>query len=838
MFTRIRILHAVSFLILASVFLQMPDLAAVQPAMPVQWDDDGGYSGDYSNIPRLKWFGPGSPSTYREYMSRRSEAPFLAAHLWTASPPRSIARAVKAMVIVNTGLYPGIQTSLATYTADLVNDGYTVDLYQASGGTPTDLRNFIITNSIDVKGCVLVGDQPAAWFEYDNEQFPCDLFFMDLDGDWLDTDFNGIFDSHSSGSGDEGPEIFVGRIDASMMGGDEAANTNDYFLKNHAYRTGGLYLPGHALTYTEDDWAMFMDIRTDIKYAYSSYDDVPAPATDRDDYVNNRIQDIGYEFIQLACHSWDQGHAFTRGGYAYYYDITAAVPEAVFYNLFCCSSLDWTVSDFLGGSFIFNDSDRSLAVIGSTKSGSMLEFYAFYQPLGRYETFGESFRQWFNYLAPYNGYEISWHFGMTVAGDPFLALQMSALRLSLPDGSPEGYRPPGPAVPVTLEIRNGSENYVPGSGLIHYRLDPGSGFMTASLSSLGSDLYEGVMPGARPGDEPEFYFSAQGDGGTTITSPFDAPNSTYSYDICLVETVMSDDFEADAGWTVDSQNLQTGEWVRDDPIGTSAQPEDDHSIDGTDCFFTGQGSQGGSSGEADVDGGPTTLTSPEIDLSDGDATINFYLWFHHTDYGTQQPLEVDLSDDGGTTWIKAADITNDPSWQLYSYNVSDHVTPSARVKVRIRVNDNPNDDIVEAAVDDFSVDRYDFDPGIWLDSYTLPASTGASVTIYLDAGPAHAGRQYIVAGGLSGSMPGTVLPSGKILPVNRDWLTDYIYRNMGPPLFPGFIGLLDSQGRASAGLVIPGGLATPHAGETLTFAFTLTNGNDFVSNPVFLLIEP
>lgn len=827
-----------SFLFTAAIVLLPGGGADARSAPQGQWDSDGGYSADYSGIPRLNWSGPGSPNSYRDYLLRRSNAPFSISHVWSVSPPRGAGRVSKALVIVNTGLFTGIQANLAVYSSDLANDGYTVEVHQASGGTPTDLRNFIINNSTDVVGCVLVGDQPAAFFEYDSEQFPCDLFFMDLDGDWLDTDFNGIFDSHTGGSGDEGPEIFIGRIDASMMSGDETAHTNDYLDKNHVYRIGGLYLPGHALTYTEDDWAVYMDIRTDIKYAYSSFDDVPAPDTNRDDYVNNRIQDVGYEFIQLACHSWDQGHAFTRGGYAYYYDITAAVPEAVFYNLFCCSSLDWTTSNFLGGAYIFNTGTRSLAVIGSTKSGSMLEFYAFYQPLGNYETYGESFRQWFNFLAPYSGYEISWHFGMTIAGDPFLTLQQPALRLDLPDGLPEGYRSPGPAVPVTIGIEDGSENYVPGSGLIHYRFDSGSAFSSAALTSLGGNLYEGSIPGARPGDEPEFYFSAQGDGGTTVYSPGDAPNSVYSYGICLVNRVMFDDFEVDSGWIVDSQNLQSGEWFRDDPIGTSAQPEDDYSIDGTDCFFTGQGTQGGSVGEADVDGGPTTLTSPEIDLSDGDATINFYLWFHHTDYGTQQPIEIHLSDNGGASWTKAADITNDPSWRRRSFQVSDHVTPSSQVQIRISVNDNPNDDIVEAAVDEFSVERYDFDPSIWVDSYSFSGSAGGTVAVFLDAGAAYAGRQYLVVGGLSGSDPGTVLPGGGVLPVNRDWLTNYIYGHMGLPYFPDFTGQLDGQGEALAGMVIPAGASAPWIGETMTLAFTLLNGFDFVSNPVFLEIAP
>ena len=47
----------------------------------------------------------------------------------------------------------------------------------------------------------------------------------------------------------------------------------------------------------------------------------------------------------------------------------------------------------------------------------------------------------------------------------------------------------------------------------------------------------------------------------------------------------------------------TGQWTLGNPIGTDAQPEDDHTAVGVNCWFTGQGSPGGSVGENDVDGG-------------------------------------------------------------------------------------------------------------------------------------------------------------------------------------------------------------------------------------------
>ena len=63
-----------------------------------------------------------------------------------------------------------------------------------------------------------------------------------------------------------------------------------------------------------------------------------------------------------------------------------------------------------------------LGEIGSTKTGSMLDFEYFYEPLGEGSTLGEAFRDWFTFITE-NGVtfdELCWHYGMALLGDPFL----------------------------------------------------------------------------------------------------------------------------------------------------------------------------------------------------------------------------------------------------------------------------------------------------------------------------------------------------------------------------------------------------------------------------------
>lgn len=389
---------------------------------------------DYSQVKKLKWVGPGKPGTYSEYIAIH---PLVPIEIKSVDLPRLFfvpePDAPRVLVFVNATLYPNIQVKLERYVADMEVQGYAVDLYTCNYGTAEQLKQFITEHSTGLAGCVLIGDIPCAWYEVENDydeygyaEFPCDLFLMDLDGEWRDDRSDGpmqegVYDGHLSGSGDEGPEIFVGRIDASRISGDTEANlTNNYLDKLHQFYMGGISQTDYALTYTEDDWSEYPEFWEDISYAYPENGAIKAPATNRDDYRNNRLASATYEFIQLACHSNSGGHKFERGGWLSSNAVKSVPPQALFYNLFCCSALRFTDDNCLGGAYLFNQSNTSLATIGSTKTGSMLVFHKFYSVLGEEKFFGEAFKEWFDYLAPYSQNEIYWHYGMTIIGDPLV----------------------------------------------------------------------------------------------------------------------------------------------------------------------------------------------------------------------------------------------------------------------------------------------------------------------------------------------------------------------------------------------------------------------------------
>ncbi len=422
-----------------------------------------------------------------------------------------------------------------------------------------------------------------------------------------------------------------------------------------------------------------------------------------------------------------------------------------------------------------------------------------------------------------------------------LTVEEAPLNLAFPEGRPEGLAPPGAAVPVVIEITDGYEVYIPGTGTLHYRYDSSSGYTDVVLTPLGNDLYGATLPAPSAGDEPEYYFSAQGSGGSTAYAPAGAPGTVYSFDVGIAYTVFHDDCESDMGWTVENINLTTGAWERCVPNYTSgdqvAPLEDNPAGTGTYCFVTANGPAGGSYSDYDIDGGPTRLISPTIDLSAGDARISAFNWYYSRD--GNDPYEIDVSNDNGTTWTNVySSYSTLGDWTEISFIVSDHVTPTAQVKVRFCAQDQPNDDIVEAGVDDFRIELIASDPSLYADAYSISTSTGCDIAFSLDAGSAYGSRNYFIAGSMSGVYPGTTLPGGLVMPLNRDWVSDYILSHMTAPAFVNFFGSLDGNGAATAGLDLLGPGLAPYVGQTLNFAFTMSGTFDYASNPIFIEIEP
>src|SRR5690606_27080459 len=135
--------------------------------------------------------------------------------------------------------------------------------------------------------------------------------------------------------------------------------------------------------------------------------------------------------------------------------------------------------------------------------------------------------------------------------------------------------------------------------------------------------------------------------GDTVRVP-----SEGGFEVLVGETLLSLDFETADGWTVESTSVADGPWERGVPVGDGGLRQDPP----TDYDGSGQAWVTGIGREEDLDGGPTILLSPVIDLSSyGDAIISYARWFQSINGNTDTFL-VQFSDNGGLSW-RAADST-------------------------------------------------------------------------------------------------------------------------------------------------------------------------------------
>ena len=342
-------------------------------------------------------------------------------------------------VLVYGSIYDYVKFHIDRYISDVERLGFNATVLPISGVSPEEIRALLMNAFSDgLVGCLFVGDVLWALYEMDDpdpnighEEFPIDLFYMDLNGVWTDTDGDGIYDEHT---GDRIPEIWVGRIKASGMVGSEVSLIQNYFDKNHDYRTGALSLPNRALIYIDDDWARgassdwseFVDYAVGLVYNNRTLVNENA-TTHPADYLVRLNQN--WSLVHLMVHGEADLHYFmTDGewvGNVSPADIWSTDPHAFFYILFSCTNAKYNEADYIAGWYVFSDT-YGVAAVSSTKTGGMLWTSDFYSNFRR-ETLGFSFREWLTIRVaeedadPSWWYDKSWYYGMTILGDPTLS---------------------------------------------------------------------------------------------------------------------------------------------------------------------------------------------------------------------------------------------------------------------------------------------------------------------------------------------------------------------------------------------------------------------------------
>lgn len=234
----------------------------------------------------------------------------------------------------------------------------------------------------------------------------------------------------------------------------------------------------------------------------------------------------------------------------------------------------------------------------------------------------------------------------------------------------------------------------------------GSDIQREPMTPIGSDSFSSALPSGSCDDIIEYWLEIETLSGTLLTA--DNNGESFVTTVTELNIAFQDDAESNNGWTLGlpGDTATTGIWVRVDPNGTAAQPEDDATPgDGTMCFVTGQGSVGGGLGENDVDGGITSLLSPLFDLTGIDSPmIAMSVWYSNNQGANPNTdsMPIEISNNAGASWVLLEDVdTNAGEWVRREYDVTAALTPTSQMQLRFVARDLGDGSLVEAAIDDF-----------------------------------------------------------------------------------------------------------------------------------------
>jgi len=323
----------------------------------------------------------------------------------------------KIGVIVNKDIAVDINQKVQRYIADLAAiEGVSVWVNKSDfneNSSASVLRDSLLYHYLNdsLSGAVFIGDLPITYYEIREDLgggyynfFPCDIYFMDLNGSWLDTastwGVTGYFDNHV---GDKKAEIWMSRIIGSNTPeiGDELTVLNNYFNRLHMRMTGQDNLPkkmcffGNDVEFpTMDSWLgdtlLGYQPEEIITYKRSSLTLLDSPQN----WIS--ILQQGIEYSVMFEHSYEYGHSMSSFfSNQDYLSITPESNSRFYYLVAACKVARYTTSNSMG--LIYAMGQKGLLALGSTKeSGYGGGRETFHGLLGQGYSFGASHKEWLN----------------------------------------------------------------------------------------------------------------------------------------------------------------------------------------------------------------------------------------------------------------------------------------------------------------------------------------------------------------------------------------------------------------------------------------------------------
>lgn len=340
----------------------------------------------------------------------------------------------RILVVVDSGLLAQIAPSVNQYVEDLEFEGYSAVVVGYDMGAPTaspqDLRGILQTyyNEPDgLVGCFMIGELPIAYYESLERDFwgnwywhfhPCDRYYMDMNGTWFDIDpEDGAFEAppwgpcHAEPYCEVRPEIWLGRIPSSFiyefLGFEtEAGCVQNYFAKDHQYRTGQLSAIKYgALLFSDSGYqgeALCTDPWPAMLY-FLGYDadhlTKKCSNTTKSMYLSELR--AGHEHVTLFAHGNFNQH-YLMGNSLFSDQLKDKEINTLFHTLESCRTGAYTYDDCIASTYLLSkgpdpdDPNHALTVLAPAwDSGSLYTLYNFFAPIREGHSWGEAVKNYF-----------------------------------------------------------------------------------------------------------------------------------------------------------------------------------------------------------------------------------------------------------------------------------------------------------------------------------------------------------------------------------------------------------------------------------------------------------
>lgn len=275
------------------------------------------------------------------------------------------------------------------------------------------------------------------------------------------------------------------------------------------------------------------------------------------------------------------------------------------------------------------------------------------------------------------------------------------IRFDYPQGVPQFVQPQS-GTTLHVNVQQSAFAPVAASGSLSYRVNGGT-YSVIPMDEISPGQYEVNIPGAVCGDVVEFFVTVDTNGGP-VTDPPGGAALPYKADIAQsLETVAQEDFEVAPEWSVGGA-AATGAWELATPPELSGFGLPTSDFDGSGkCFITGGGDP--------VTLGSTELISPDFDLIPAASPRLRYARAFVNNGGSpggSDVLQVDVSGDGGSTWIPLETVG--PSgedvlggWVQKEFSLASILPGKSKVRIRFSINHGGTAPTTGAAIDAFSI---------------------------------------------------------------------------------------------------------------------------------------